>query len=84
MENKIDKVLTLSDNTKHMILDQGNYNGKCYFLTSIIDEDDNLSDKFSILEETKDADKWTVESVKDEALLAALIEYFKKRFEVVA
>ena len=84
MENKIDKILTLSDNTKHMVLDQGNYKGKCYFLTSIIDENDNLSDKFSILEETKVEDKLIVESVKDEALLTALIGYFKKRFEVTA
>ena len=84
MENKINKIITLSDNTKHMILDQGNYNGKSYFLTSILDSDDNLSSSFSILEETKDENNWTVESVTDEKLLSALIEYFKKRFEVNA
>ena len=84
MENKIDKIITLSDDTKHMILDQGNYNGKSYFLTSVIDADDNLSNQISILEETKTEDSWTVKSVTDEELLTALIEYFKKRFEVVA
>lgn len=84
MENKIDKIITLSDDTKHMILDQGNYNGKSYFLTSVIDADDNLSNQISILEETKTDDSWTVKSVTDEELLTALIEYFKKRFEVVA
>ena len=84
MENKIDKVITLSDNTKHMILDQGNYNGKSYFLTSVLDNEDNLSSNFSILEENKENEKCTVESVTDEKLLKALIEYFKKRFEVNA
>ena len=82
--NKIDYIITLSDNTKHMIMDQGNYNGKCYFLTSILDSEDNLSNNLSILEETKSGDKTTVKSVTDEKLLDALIEYFKKRFEVNA
>ena len=84
MENKIDYIITLSDNTKHMVMDQGNYNGKCYFLTSILDSNDKLSSNFTILEETKSGDKTTVKSVTDERLLDALIEYFKKRFEVNA
>ena len=79
MENRIDSIITLSDNSKHMILDQVNYDGKSYFLTSLLDKDENLSEKFSILEETKDGDKYTVKSVKDEKLLSDLIEYFKNR-----
>ena len=82
MENKIDQVITLSNNTKHMILDQGNYNGKAYYLTSILDSEDNLSNNLSILEETKEDGKITVESVKNERILEALIEYFRKRFVV--
>ena len=81
MENKISKVITLSDNSKHIILDQGNYNGKCYFLTSVLDKDDNLSNNFSILEETKNDGGWKVESVNDEKLLKALIDYFTNRLE---
>ena len=84
MKNKIDRIITLSNNTKHMILDQGNYKGKCYFLTSILDSEDNLSNKLTILEESKEDNNYTVESVKDERLLKALIEYFTKRFEVNA
>ena len=84
MENKIDKIITLSDNTRHMILDQGNYNGKCYFLTSMLDNEDNLSNNLSIVEETNTDGMIIIESVSDEKLLDALIKYFKKRFEVNA
>lgn len=34
MQNKIHTIITLDDQTKYMIIDQGNYNSKCYFLTS--------------------------------------------------
>ena len=82
MKNKIDQIITLDDNTKYMIVDQGNYNGKCYFLTSKLDENDNLSSELSILEETiKDGENY-VESVKEEKLFVALVEYFRKRFVV--
>lgn len=84
MENKIDKILTLSDNSKVMILDQGNYNGKAYFFITDLDEFDNITDRFSILEENIVDGEITVKTVKEEKLFKALIEYFKKRFEVVA
>ena len=80
MVNNIDKIITLEDNTKFMILDQGNYNGKSYYLTSELDDNDNLTEKFAILEE----DNNSVDTVKSDKLLKALIEYFTKRFEVVA
>lgn len=79
MENKIDKVITLDDNTKYMIMDQGNYNGKCYFLTSKLSEDDNLTKEISIMEENVVDGVSIVTSVKDEELLKALAKYFEKR-----
>ena len=84
MENKIDKILTLSDNTKHMILDQGNYDGKSYFLTCQLDSEENLSNNLSIVEQTNTDGMVMIQSVSDEKLLDALISYFKKRFEVNA
>ena len=81
MENKIDKVITLDDNTKYMIMDQGNYNGKCYFLVSKLDNDNNLTETISIMEETIENGVSTVATVKDEKLLKALAEYFKKRMQ---
>ena len=79
MENKIDKIITLNDGTKYMIMDQGNYNGKCYFLTSKLDNEENLTETFSIMEETVENGVSTVSAVKDERLLKALAEYFQKR-----
>jgi hypothetical protein len=84
MENKIDYVITLDDNTKYMILDQGNYDGKSYFFTSRIDENDNLTNDFNILEETVNNEEITVKTVEEADLLEALAEYFKERFTVVA
>ena len=82
MENKIDKIIILDDNTKYMILDQGNYNGKSYFLTSKLDENDNLSNYLSIVEENIENGVTSVSSVKDEKIFKALVDYFKKRFVV--
>ena len=80
MKNKIDTVITLDNGSKYMILDQGNYNGKAYFLTSKLDESgENLTENFLILEETIQDGISTVNPVQDEKLLKALAEYFKNR-----
>jgi len=79
MENKIDKVITLDSGIKYMIMDQGNYNGKAYFLTSKLDKNGNLTENFSIVEETIDDNVTTISTVKDEKLLKALAKYFNKR-----
>ena len=84
MKNKTNQVIVLDDNSNLMILDQGNYNGKCYFLTALIDEEDNLTNNFTILEETVSDNKTTVKTVEEEKLLKALVEYFQKRFTIVA
>ena len=77
MENRIDKIITLSNDKKYMIIDQGNYDGKYYYLTSKVDENNNLSEEFNILEDNGGK----VTNVKDEKLFNALIDYFKKRTE---
>lgn len=79
MENKIDKIITLEDDNKYMIVDQGNYNGKCYFMTSKLDKEGNLTDTFSIVEEVVENGASSVSPVKDERLLKALADYFKNR-----
>lgn len=81
MENKIDKIITLGNNKKYMIIDQGNCNNKCYFFASLLDQNENLTDQFSILEETIQDGKKVVTSVKEKDVLDALIAYFKDRIE---
>ena len=78
--NNINTIITVGYGTKYMILDQGNYDNKYYYLTSRLDEEDNLTGEFDILE----YDDGIILPVSDEELVNALVEYFKKRFEVVA
>lgn len=81
MENKIDKIITLDDGSKYMIMDQGNYNGKCYFLASELDNNEDLTDKILIFEETVENGERIVSTVIDEKILKALADYFKNRVE---
>jgi len=81
MENKIDKIINLSNNQKYMIMDQCNYDNKCYFFVSLLDENGNLTEKFSILEEIHQDNKTIVTIVKDQQLLDSLTNYFKNRIE---
>jgi len=75
MENNIEKIITLEDDSKYMILDQGNYNGKAYYLLSKLDENGNLTNTVSIVEN----DNGNINSVEDKSLLDALVKYFEGR-----
>ena len=71
MINKIDKVITLDDGSKYMVLDQGYYDHVSYLYVSKLDQEGNLTDTLSIFEEKENA----VTIVKDNELLKKLAEY---------
>ena len=77
MINKLDKVITLDDSSKYMVIDQGYYDHVSYLYVSKLDQEGNLTDTLSIFEEKENA----VTIVKDNELLKKLAEYFKKRAE---
>ena len=77
MINKIDKIITLDDGSKYMVMDQGYYDHISYLYVSKLDQEGNLTDTLSIFEEKED----TVTIVKDNELLKKLAEYFRKRAE---
>lgn len=77
MKNNIDKIITLKDGSKYMVLDQGNYNNKAYYLTSKLDSETNLTNEINIFVNNDDY----LEEVTDIQVKEALIEYFKKRLE---
>ena len=77
MINKIDKVITLDDSSKYMVIDQGYYDHVSYLYVSKLDQEGNLTDTLSIFEEKENA----VTIVGDNELLKKLAEYFKKRAE---
>ena len=77
MINKIDKIITLDDGSKYMVMDQGYYDHVSSLYVSKLDQEGNLTDTLSIFEEKED----TVTTVKDDELLKKLAEYFRKRAE---
>ena len=77
MINKIDKIITLDDGSKYMVMDQGYYDHVSYLYVSKLDQEGNLTDTLSIFEEKAD----TVTIVNDNELLKKLAEYFRKRAE---
>ena len=77
--NKIGKIIMLDDQTKYMIMDQGNYNQKCYFMMSKLDNFDNLTEEFSIMEEEVVNGESLLSKVTDNQLLEALAKYFRER-----
>ena len=77
--NRIGKIIMLDDQMKYMIMDQGNYNQKCYFMMSKLDNFDNLTEEFSIMEEEVVNGESLLSKVTDNQLLEALAKYFKER-----
>lgn len=77
--NRIGKIIMLDDRTKYMIMDQGNYNQKCYFMMSKLDKFDNLTEEFSIMEEEVVNGESLLSKVTDNQLLEALAKYFRER-----
>lgn len=77
--NRIGKIIMLDDQTKYMIMDQCNYNQKCYFMMSKLDNFDNLTEEFSIMEEEIVNGESLLSKVTDNQLLEALAKYFRER-----
>lgn len=79
MKNRINKIISLDDGSKYMVIDQGNYNQKAYYFTSKLDQEENLTDNFTIMEITMINGEEVVSPVKEEKVFRALIDYFKDR-----
>lgn len=77
--NRIGKIIMLDDQTKYMIMDQGNYNQKSYFMMSKLDNFDNLTEEFSIMGEEIVNGESLLSKVTDNQLLEALAKYFRER-----
>ena len=77
----IDKIFTLSNGEKVMVLDQGCYNEKSYYFTCELDENEDLTERFFIFEESMIDGQKRLSSVKDSKIFQLLIEYFKDRVE---
>lgn len=73
MENKIDKIITLADGRKYMILNQAYYQDTSYLFVACLDEKEQLTNVISIMEEVDGE----IVPVTEPVLLKAMAEYFK-------
>lgn len=75
MKNNINKIITLDNKDKYVVVDQGNYDGKPYYLLAKLDENGDLTGKVSVVEDNNGR----IESVTEPDLLEALVKYFNER-----
>ena len=75
MSSVIDKIITLEDGTKYMVLDAVMYQEKPYLLVNTLDSNGNLVNHFTIFSENDGV----FTSVQDSELLKVLSDMFKKR-----
>lgn len=78
MENRINKIMTLKDGKKYIVLNQAIYKEKNYFFVVRINESgDDVTEEFRIIEEVIKEDKRYIRDVKDEKMIQLLSRYLK-------
>ena len=78
MENRINKIMTLTDGKKYIILNQAIYKETNYFFVVRLSEDlTNIEEEFRIIEEVKKDDKRYIRDVKDEKMIQLLSKYLQ-------
>ena len=74
-----DNIITLKDGKKYLLLLESEYTHKDYFLAILLDEKEELTDQYEVLE-TKEVDgKTLARRVKDPFLLQELISDFEEQ-----
>ena len=78
MENRINKIMTLTDGKKYRRLNQAIYKETNYFFVVRVSEDlTNIEEEFRIIEEVKKDDKRYIRDVKDEKMIKLLSKYLQ-------
>ncbi len=78
MENRINKIMTLKDGKKYIILNQAIYKEKNYYLAvRITDNGEDVTDEFRIIEEIDKDNKKYIRDVKDEKMIQLLSKYLQ-------
>lgn len=72
----VDSVITLDNDVNCLLLERVNYENDNYFLSVILNEDEEPSDKYAIFKEINENNENYVETVEDPNLQASLIELF--------
>lgn len=78
MENRINKMIKLSDNKDYYLLKQAVYNEESYYTAvEVTDDLQHLTEEFILLHETKEDDKIYFTQVKDPKMIQLLLKYMK-------
>lgn len=73
-----DKIILLEDNTKYVITNQTEYNGKKYYLVmGVNSEETTITNEIAILESTESGDDIYVDKVTDPELIKILVPLLK-------
>ncbi len=78
MENRINKIMTLKDGKKYIVLNQAIYKETNYFFVVRITENENdVTDEFRIIEEVLKDGKRYIRNVVDKKMIELLSKYLK-------
>ena len=76
MENRINHIITLDNGKKYFILKQAIYKGDNFFVAAEVTGDEqNLTNNFLILHETKEDGKSIVRVEQDKEVLAIILKH---------
>lgn len=76
MENRINKIMELSDGSKYIVVKQAIYRNENYFVVAkITSDEENVENDFKVVHEVINDAKSTIEEVNDEGLFKLIIKY---------
>lgn len=77
---KVDSVITLENNVNCLLLDKANYEGVNYYLSVVLDENEEPTDDNIVLKEIIEDNEIYVEREGNEKVLGELVKQFTKSF----
>ena len=78
MENRINKVIKLSDNKQYYLLKQAVYNNDSYYTATLVSDDgQHLTEDFTLLHEINENGKIYFEVVTEPKMIQLLLKYMK-------
>lgn len=72
----VDSVITLENDVNCLLLEKVTYNNDNYFLSVVLNEEEEPSDEYVVFKEINEDGQSFVEKVEDGALLAELVNLF--------
>ena len=78
MENRINKIMTLKNGKKYVVLNQAIYKQNNYFfVVGTTDDEEDLTDEFRIVQEVEKDGKKFIKDIHDPQLINLLAKYLK-------